>query len=66
MDSKVAKPFKDFFVGDFILFITEKKTYQTLISKMELKKDLGKIAITLGEHRVSLTEQFILFKNNRR
>jgi hypothetical protein len=66
MDSKVAIPFKDFFVGDFILFITEKKTYQTLVSKMELKKDLGKVAITLGEHRVSLTEQFILIKNNRR
>ncbi len=66
LDSKVAKPFQDFSVGDFILFISEKKTYQTLVSKMEIKKDLGKVAITLGEHRVSLTEQFILFKNNNR
>lgn len=65
LDSQVAIPFKDFSVGDFILFITKKKTYQTLVSKMEFKKDLGKVAITLGEHGISLTEQFILFKNNR-
>lgn len=66
MDSDVAKPFKDFDVGDFISFIVGNKIYQTIVSKMEFKKDLGKVAITLGEHRVSLTEQFILFKNYRR
>lgn len=59
MDNKVAVPFKDFNVGDFIEFITPTKTYQTMVTQISLK-NLYQASITLGEYRVSLTDKIKL------
>jgi len=65
-DNEIAKPFFDFNVGDYIRFITPTKIYQTLVTKMQFRSDLNTLYLTLGEYRVTLTEQIILLKNTRR
>lgn len=60
MDNKVAVPFKDFNVGDFIEFITPTKTYQTMVTQISFKNNLYEAGITLGEYRVSLTDKIKL------
>lgn len=59
LDNKVAKPFIDFNVGDFIEFITPTKTYQTMVTQISLK-NLYQAGVTLGEYRVSLTDKIKL------
>lgn len=66
MDNKVARPFIDINVGDYIEFITDKKTYQTMITKIQLKSNLYKAYVTLGEYRISLTEKIKLLERSRR
>lgn len=66
MDNKVAKPFIDINVGDYIEFITDKKTYQTMVTKIQLKSNLYKAYVTLGEYRISLTEKIKLLERSRR
>ena len=60
MDNKVAVPFKDFNVGDFIEFITPTKTYQTMVTQISLKNNDYQASVTLGEYRVSLTDKIKL------
>ena len=60
MDNKVAVPFKDFNVGDFIEFITPTKTYQTMVTQISLKNNDYEASVTLGEYRVSLTDKIKL------
>ena len=57
IDNKVAVPFIDFKVGDFIEFITSTKTYQTMVTQITLKNNLYQVGVTLGEYRISLTDK---------
>ena len=48
-------------VGAIVRFITESKTYDTIVSKMEFKGTFNIAKITLGEYRLSLTDKLKLF-----
>lgn len=48
---------KDLSIGTFIEFITPLKTYETLITKVVYKGTFKSAKVTLGEHRVSLTDK---------
>ena len=48
-------------VGAIVRFITEKKTYDTIVSKMEFKGTFNVAKVTLGEYRLSLTDKLKLF-----
>lgn len=60
MNNKVAVPFVDLNVGDFIEFITPTKTYETMVTQIIFKNNLYQAGITLGEYRVSLTDKLKL------
>ncbi len=47
--------------GAIVEFITEKKTYTTIVSKVEYKGTFSTAKITLGEYRLSLTDKLKLF-----
>ncbi len=51
-------------VGTFVSFVTPKKTYETIVTKMVYKGTFRQGTITLGEHRISLTDKLKLI--NRR
>ncbi len=48
-------------VGAIVQFITESKTYETIVSKMVYKGTFNVAKITLGEYRLSLTDKLKLF-----
>ena len=52
---------KDLKVGAIVRFITESKTYDTIVSKMEFKGTFNIAKVTLGEYRLSLTDKLKLF-----
>ena len=52
---------KDLKVGAIVVFITENKTYETIVSKMEFKGTFNVAKVTLGEYRLSLTDKLKLF-----
>ena len=52
---------KDLKVGAIVVFITENKTYETIVSKMEFKGTFNIAKVTLGEYRLSLTDKLKLF-----
>ena len=51
---------KDLKVGAIVVFITENKTYETIVSKMEFKGTFNIAKVTLGEYRLSLTDKLKL------
>lgn len=51
---------KDLTVGAIVVFITENKTYETIVSKMEFKGTFNIAKVTLGEYRLSLTDKLKL------
>ena len=51
---------KDLKVGAIVVFITENKTYETIVSKVEFKGTFNIAKITLGEYRLSLTDKLKL------
>ncbi len=50
----------DLKVGAIVVFITENKTYETIVSKMEFKGTFNTAKVTLGEYRLSLTDKLKL------
>lgn len=59
-NNKVARPFYEFKVGDFIEFITPSKTYETMVTQIAFKNNLYEAYVTLGEYRISLTDKIKL------
>jgi len=51
---------KNLKVGAIVIFITENKTYETIVSKMEYKGTFNVAKVTLGEYRLSLTDKLKL------
>lgn len=51
---------KNLKVGAIVIFITESKTYETIVSKMEYKGTFNVAKVTLGEYRLSLTDKLKL------
>lgn len=63
-DNVVIIPFDNLQLGDFIEFVTEKRTYETIVTQLAFKNAFYQVAVTLGEFRMKLTEKIkILCKN---
>ena len=56
---------KDLSIGTFIEFVTPLKTYETLITKIVYKGTFNLAKVTLGEHRVSLTDKLKLLDRRK-
>ena len=56
-----SEPLNELKVGAIVVFITENKTYETVVSKMEFKGSFNVAKVTLGEYRLSLTDKLKLF-----
>ena len=62
--NSIFKPLNNLFVGDYIEFFTDKKSYSTVITQIKYKSNFSQCYITLGEHRTRLTDKIkILTKN---
>ena len=62
--NSIFKPLNNLFVGDYIKFFTDKKSYSTVITQIKYKSNFSQCYITLGEHRTRLTDKIkILTKN---
>lgn len=64
IDNSTIAPYRDFEVGDFVSFVSESKTYDTLVTRLSFKNSFVIASVTLGEHRIKLTEKMKLL--NRR
>lgn len=64
MNNKVFKPFKNVYLGDYISFIHNNKTYESVVTGIKFKDSLNHAMITLGEYRVKLTEKIQLLSKN--
>jgi len=51
--------------GAIVRFVTEKKTYETIVTKMEFKGSFNIAKVTLGEYRLSLTDKLKLFDRRK-
>lgn len=64
MKNKVFIPFKNIYLGDYVSFIHNGKTYESVITGITFKDSMNYAVITLGEYRVKLTEKIQLLSKN--
>ncbi len=64
MKNKVFIPFSNLHLGDYISFIHNKKTYDSIVTGLKFKDTMNYVQITLGEYRVKLTEKIQLLSKN--
>jgi hypothetical protein len=64
MNNKVFIPFANINLGDYVSFIHEKKTYESVVTGITLKDSMNYATVTLGEYRVKLTEKIQLLSKN--
>lgn len=65
LSANKIEPLERLKVGVAVEFITPKKTYETLVTKMEFKGTLGAAKVTLGEYRLSLTDKLKIFDRRK-
>jgi hypothetical protein len=65
MNNKVFKPFRNINLGDYVSFIHQGKTYDSVVTGITFKDSLQYPTITLGEYRVKLTEKIQLLSKNK-
>jgi len=53
-----------FNLGDFVEFITESKTYDSIVTALRYEGSLNKVAVTLGEYRIRLTDKIKLLNKS--
>lgn len=51
---------EDLGIGSFVEFITPEKTFESMVTKLSFKGTFDQATVTLGEHRVTLTEKLKL------
>jgi hypothetical protein len=64
MKNIVFIPFSNLHLGDYISFIHNQKTYDSILTGIKFKNSLNYAQITLGEFRVKLTEKVQLLSKN--
>ena len=62
IDNSIIVPFKNFNLGDFVEFITDKKTYSTMVTQIAIKGNLYECSVVLGEYRIKLTDKIKLLE----
>ena len=64
MNNKVFIPFANLELGDYISFIHNQKSYDSIVTGIRFKNTMNYAQITLGEYRVKLTEKIQLLSKN--
>ena len=49
--------FQNFNLGDFVEFVGESKTYETMVTQLSFKNGFYSCSVILGEYRVKLTDK---------
>jgi len=62
MDNSIIIPFKNLKVGDFVEFVTDSKTYDTMVTQLSFKGNFYECSVVLGEYRVKLTDKIKLLE----
>lgn len=62
MNNKIIVPFKNLCLGDFVEFVYKNKTYSTMVTQLALKGNVYECKVTLGEHRIKLTDKIKLLE----
>ncbi|MDL2292545.1 hypothetical protein LJC17_03035 [Acholeplasma sp. OttesenSCG-928-E16] len=62
MGNTIIKPFTNLNLGDFVSFVAEKKTYNTMVTQLSFKDNYHECFVILGEYRVRLTEKLKLLE----
>lgn len=57
MKNQIIRPFNNIFIGDFVEFMFQGKTYDSIVTAMSFKDSIKACQITLGEYRIKLTEK---------
>ncbi len=65
MNNKIFKLFDNINLGDYISFIHNGKTYESIVTGIKLKDSLKYAVVTLGEYRVKLTEKIQLLSKSK-
>lgn len=64
-DNSVFIPLSNIYLGDKVLFIHKDKSWQTILSRIEMTGTTKDFLITLGEERIKLTEKLkIILEGN--
>lgn len=64
INNKVFRLFDNLNLGDYVSFIHNDKTYESIVTGIKYKDSLKYAVITLGEYRVKLTEKIQLLSQN--
>lgn len=62
LNNRIFVPFKNVYLGDEIIFIDGGTALKTILSQIKFKNTLKVASITLGEHRLKLTEKLKLLE----
>ena len=60
MDNKVFRPLSNMYLGYLLTFISQRKTYETVLTQIKFKNNFDVCYLTLGEYRNSLTDKIKL------
>lgn len=62
MDNSIIVPFNNLNLGDFVEFVTNSKTYDTMVTQLSFKGNFHECSVVLGEYRVKLTDKIKLLE----
>lgn len=62
VDNDIIVPFQNFNLGDFVEFVGESKTYETMVTQLSFKNGFYSCSVVLGEYRVKLTDKIKLLQ----
>ena len=63
-DNEVVSPMVNMNLGDFVEFINNDKTYDSILTSIKFINGFYQAFITLGEYRTKLTEKIQLLNKN--
>ena len=63
-DNDVFQPMKNIELGDFVEFINNEQTYDSVVTSIKFSQGFHKAMVTLGEYRIKLTEKIQLLNKS--
>jgi hypothetical protein len=63
-DNDVFQPMKNIELGDFVEFVNNEQTYDSVVTSIKFSQGFHKAMVTLGEYRIKLTEKIQLLNKS--
>ncbi len=63
-DNDVFQPMKNIELGDFVEFMNNEQTYDSVVTSIKFSQGFHKAMVTLGEYRIKLTEKIQLLNKS--